>query len=54
MSFEANNIEHEREVETDNEEVISLLKAILVGIALISNTTPEELIDLSEDLKNGY
>jgi hypothetical protein len=50
MSVEADNIEHERELETDNEQQIELLKAILAGIALIANVTPEELIELAKGL----
>ena len=50
MSVEADNIEHERELETDNEQQIALLKAILTGIALIANVTPEELIELAKGL----
>ena len=50
MSFEADNPEHEQELESDNEQMIALLKAILTGIALIANLTPEELTELSKGL----
>jgi len=51
MSLEAESKDHERELQTDNEEIILLLKAVLVGIAQVTGTmTPKELIALAEDL----
>ena len=50
MSFDPDNIEHEREVENDAEEQTKLLKAILAGIAIIANVTPDELIELAKGL----
>ena len=50
MSFEPDNINHEREVENDAEQQIRLLKAILAGIAIIANVTPRELIELAKGL----
>ena len=51
MSTEAENLEHERELEQDNEEQLVILKAILVGIAQVTGTlTPEELIELAKGL----
>ncbi len=50
MSIEADNIDHEREVENDAEEQIKLLKAILAGIAIVANVTPRELIELAKGL----
>lgn len=47
MSFKPDNPEHEDEIESDNEQIISLLKAILIGIEIIADT--EHLIDSIED-----
>ena len=47
MSIEADNKEHEEELEVDNDQIIKLLKAILLGIEIISNS--EDLLDNIED-----
>jgi len=48
MSIDADNQQHEQELETDNEQIITLLKAILCGISQIGTLTPEELIAISK------
>ena len=50
MSFDPDNDEHETELESDNEQIIALLKALLAGMALVANVTPEELIELAKGL----
>lgn len=50
MSFDPGSPDHETELETDNEQIIALLKAILAGIAEISDSTPKELIELAKGL----
>ena len=50
MSFEPGSKEHEVSAETDNEIIIKLLKAILIGIAMIADSTEESLIDHVEDI----
>lgn len=50
MSIDADSSQHEQELETDNEQIISLLKAILLGISQIGTLTPEELISMTKGL----
>ena len=50
MSIEAESKEHQTELETDNEQKIAILKAILAGIALIADVSPEDLIELAKGL----
>ena len=47
MSIEAENVEHEDELESGNEQIIRLLKAILIGIEIIASS--ENLIENIED-----
>ena len=47
MSIEADDIEHSRSLESQNDEIIRLLKAILLGIGVISNQ--DDLLDQVED-----
>jgi len=47
MSIKADNTEHEDEVETDNEQIIKLLRAILM--CLEHMTDLEDVIDNVED-----
>jgi len=51
MSETGESLDHEREQKTDNDEIILLLKAMLVGIAQVTGTmTPQELIALAKEL----
>ena len=45
MSSEAEPIEHERTLEEQNEEIIDLLKAILMGIEMIADQEQGTLLD---------
>ena len=45
MSSEAEPIEHERTLEEQNEEIIDLLKAILMGIEIIADQEQGTLLD---------
>jgi len=47
MSFEADNKDADRSVEQQNEEIISLLKAILMALEIVTGT--ENLIDEIEE-----
>ncbi len=47
MSFEVEDIDHNKLVEDQNKEMIKLLKAILMGIEFISGN--ENLIDNVEE-----
>ena len=47
MSFEAENTEHDRSLLDQNDRIIKLLAAILIGIEIISNQ--EDLLDQVED-----
>ena len=51
MSANAEPVEHQKELEQDNEEQLDILKAILVGIALVADVKPKELIALAKGLK---
>jgi len=50
MSLEAESKGHEQELENDNEQMMALLKAIIAGVAIVANVTPEELIELAKGL----
>ena len=47
MSFEADNVEHERSVEERLEQLEVLMAAMVAGIALMNDLTPKQLIELS-------
>ena len=47
MSFEADSVEHERSIGSQNEEIIKLLKAILLGIEMLADA--DELIENVEE-----
>ena len=47
MSIDANSTEHQREVEFNQKETIKLLKAILLGIEIM--TGEDNLIERIED-----
>ena len=47
MSFEPDNKDADRSVEQQNEEIISLLKAILMALEIVTGT--ENLIDEIEE-----
>lgn len=50
MSNNLDNADHEREVESAAEQQLKVLKAILAGIAIVANVTPEELTELAKGL----
>ena len=47
MSFDVDSPEHGRSLEVQNEEIIKLLKAILLGIQTIANQ--DDLLEQVED-----
>lgn len=50
MSIEADDIEEQRAIQSQLEEMTRLLGGILAGIALMHNLTPAQLIELAEGL----
>ena len=50
MSFEPDNIVHERSIEGQLERINRLLAALVAGIALMNDLKPEQLLELSKDL----
>lgn len=49
MAFQGDSVEHERSLEDQNEDIIKLLKAILIGIELIADQDTGSLIEEIED-----
>lgn len=49
MSIIVENTEHERTIEGDNQTIIKLLKAILLGIEIIADQDLNTLIDNVEE-----
>lgn len=50
MSIEADNINEQRAIQSQLEEMTRLLAGILAGIALMNGLTPSQLIELAEGL----
>lgn len=50
MSFEADDVDHERTIKNLLEQQAVYLAAIVTGIALMNNLTPKELIELSKGI----
>jgi hypothetical protein len=49
MSIEADNLEHQKRIEEQNQEIIKLLKAVVVGLEMINDLRFGDLIDFVED-----
>ena len=49
MSFEADNVEHEKTIEERLQQLEMLMAAMVTGIALMNDLTKEELIEFSGD-----
>jgi hypothetical protein len=49
MSFQPDDIEHEQELESDNEQIIALLKRAVFLLELIADFEPDGTRDIGED-----
>ena len=49
MSFKGDSSEHESEVDSQNVEIITLLKAVVIGLEILTNQEPGTLKQLVED-----
>ncbi len=50
MSETGESLEHEKELEDNNDQQMAVLKAILAGIALIADKDVKDLIELAKGL----
>ena len=49
MSFEPDNIEHENEIESDNEQIIALLKRAVFLLEIIADFDPGSTEKVGEE-----
>jgi hypothetical protein len=49
MSFEPDNVEHENEIESDNEQIIALLKRAVFLLEIIADFDPGSTEEVGEE-----